>query len=80
MHVERCHIEASCVGFSGLRHLLYTRVRICTGRGAFYSNSMCIHTVTNSVCGPSTQLVVPSVGVTTARAGRAPLFDSSNLA
>ena len=57
MHVERCHIDVSCIGFSELHHFLLA-VRICTGCGAFYSNNMCICTVTNSVCGPSMQLIV----------------------
>ena len=63
--------------FFGLCYLLLC---ICTGRRAFYSNSKCTCTVANSVYGPSMQLVVPSVGVVTIGAGRAALFDISNLA
>ena len=55
MPVERCHIEK--------RHAL-------DFRRAFYSNSKCICTVTNSIYEPSTQLIVPSMGVATIGAGR----------
>ena len=41
-----------------------------------YSNNKCICTVTNSVYGPSTLLLVPSVGITTIGTGRAPLSTS----
>ena len=71
MPVERCHIEGRALAFQSCA-TCYSQVCICTGRGAFYSNSKCICTVTNSVYSPSTQLVVPSMGV---GAGRAPLFD-----
>ena len=82
MPVERRHIEASyALVFQGCA-TCYSQVciHVCTGRGAFYSNSKCLCTVTNSVYGPSMQLVVTSMGVVTIEAGRVPLFDISNLA
>ena len=71
MRVERCHIEALCIVFSGPRCLLHASVYMPS---VIYK---CVCTVTNSVYGPSKQLVMPSIGLT--GAGRA-AFDISNLA